>query len=129
MTIRRSFAVTVSLLALASACSKQGEGDRCISSSDCDDGLTCQPPTNTTTTRCDPSSPSAGKWESWDCQPALCCPSGQQSSVELCNIYQFGNPVSGNTGTGNNSGTGGSGSTGPDAGGDAGEAPDYGGTP
>lgn len=88
---RLSF-VSVALLALgAFACSKQGEGERCVKSngnSDCDGDLVCVSPRSNI---CNPSDDVGAIEASFDCSAALCCPRAPtRSSVQKCNEYQYG---------------------------------------
>jgi hypothetical protein len=89
--IHRSL-LTLTLLALALSCGKQGEGQRCSTkndSEDCDTNLTCRAPLTGVSCDDEPTNPT--------CLPSLCCTTGR-SSVQACNDYQIG--VGNNTGTG-----------------------------
>ena len=72
MTILKLVSVTFTIVTLAFACSKQGEGERCNltnASQDCESGLTCEPPLN-------PNECSDGDKATIDtpnCEPHRCC--------------------------------------------------------
>lgn len=94
---RLSF-VSVALLALgAFACSKQGEGERCVKSNgngDCDGDLVCVSPRSNA---CNPLNDvnaqqnGVASEANFDCGAALCCPRAPaRSSVQKCNEYQYG---------------------------------------
>jgi hypothetical protein len=105
--------LSLTVLVLAFACSKQGEGERCNlvnGNGDCEDGLQCVGTKGGND--CDTAE------SRFDCLPKICCPPPpQRSAVEQCNQYQYGEVRgTGGSGAGGNSGvgeeTGGSGTAG-----------------
>ncbi len=88
MTFRKLVSVTVSVVALAFACSKQGMGERCLISNgnqDCEDGLECQQPANETNI-CNPE-PQNAKAQN-NCSPYRCCnPAGEIQTDSRCQGY------------------------------------------
>ena len=110
MAIRKLVSLTLSVVFLAFACSKQGEGERCTDAKDnvCEDGLTCTAPPNAAI-RCD----SLSDKPQFNCQPYRCCPSSPPYTDSRCASY--GSTVTKGTGgadAGASAGTGGESSTG-----------------
>jgi hypothetical protein len=113
MTIRKLVSLTVSIVALAFACSKQGEGERCVSSNlnqDCDDNLTCMKPPGNGSDACE--TPTASRY---NCKPNRCCYAGQIPTDSRCVGYSTPAPVSATGGA--DAGVGGSSAAGASAGG------------
>jgi hypothetical protein len=94
MAIRKLVSFTVSLVFLAIACSKQGEGERCTSSNgslDCEDGLICMAPASAD--NCEANLVSSS------CKPYRCCPQvGNVPSDNRCLGYSVAGPVFGTGG-------------------------------
>ncbi|GEM_PF-942847 len=82
--------LSLMLLVLAAACSKQSEGQRCNrvnGDNDCEEGLICVGARAGDS--CDGQNPT------YNCLPNLCCPPApQRSAVAQCNQYQYGEAVS-----------------------------------
>ncbi len=89
----------VSLVLFAVACSKQGEGERCNiinNSQDCEDGLTCLPPSGNDV--CETAN------ATYNCKPYRCCPQPQQGQPITDNrCVGYGNSIVPITGTGGSS--------------------------
>ncbi len=114
MTIPRLVSLTVSIVVLALACSKQGEGERCVltnGNQDCDDNLTCMEPVAAAADICDPRLANQN-----NCMPYRCCyPAPQVPTDSRCIGYSTPLPVS--TTGGSDAGVGGSSAAGAGVGG------------